>query len=975
MRKNITCLLLFILTGATNLFSQDIVLEASNTEELFFNVRQSTPEMVKFVNGVEGKRVLAYSRELLEKYPDTIKNPEKIKFVSIGYSSIEDLEKNIEGLQIFPNLEYLEIKTATQFRQSDIKDSLHIPDNLKNLPNLRYLQLSGTFHIDYDRLFLKLISFSSLEYLGLPFALEDVKIPESFKIFKELKGIKIAGFKKFIFPNNMEKMEKLESIVLPAESYEDIGEEIIKFSTLPALRNLVLNYVKLDSMNVRAFQKLSKLEKLHLLNLEIENLQYLVDNIPRENNIKELRLLNTKFQRGIEDYSRLKNLENLYMRSPAGFNINVEETLYDLTGLKSLTIHTDSLISVSEKIGNLKNLEKLNLSENNLISLPSQIGKLKNLKELNLSYNSLISLPVQIGEIKSLNQLDLSYNKLVSLPSTFSQLDVLVLLNLGDNSIIELPADFGNLSNLIELNLANNELQELPLTFGNLSKLELLFLHINYLHTLEAEIGNLTSLKRLNLEDNFLRELPPSFSHLRSLEYLHLGFNNLQKLPENFGALESLEEVYLGGNRNNSKPSSYDVSIGNFIVDESRPEREFNEIKNFPQSFSKLENLERVYLPGITTLNEDSLFNIFFRVSSKNYRLDLNNTNISHLPQTGWENFLAGSLNLGGNVISGIPADIINAPHLNELIFRLSEFDGLSYALRGKEQLNAFYEEQGFIDFEGLPKTELMAKAYLNIAFNRKYTNADAEEILKLIEKAFLLDSTYTEKNIVASDYADALLSTGKYHKAITYYDRAIERDTTRGPYVLNYIHPNFRNRAKAHLAVGDTLAAIKGLEHVSKRFSSGDWAEAALLAKAIGEDSLAVDFFLEGEKFYKNYIQHNLEAGQIDFGYQLSLLELYIIKEDLPAALDYLNYLKNEQIQQKDKQLLLRYLEHVLEIFQDKAKEAELKSFTQEIQTTGTEISSWSFDLLYSWLNLTNLKEIKATRIKRLTKAMENKK
>lgn len=947
MSKKIICLLLFTLTWAINLFSQDENLMKLQNEELFFSFRQSTPEMVKFVNGVEGKRVLNYDRELLKQYPDTLKNPEKIKFVSVGYYSAEELEKNIDALQLFPNLEYLEIKTAVQFRKSDNKDTLIIPEGLNQLPKLKYLQLSGTYQVDYDDLFLRLLSLPSLEYLGMPHTLKKVQLPQNLLKLNHLKGIKISGFKEFLFPDEMGAMSSLESIVLPTEPYENLSEELLKFSGLPALKNLALGYAKFNTEDLRQIRELSELEKLYLSIFEIDDVQDLVDNISQENNLKELRLENLKSNKGISDYSKLRHLEKLHISTYPGYRISLPESLYNLEHLKSLSVHTDSLFSLSEKLGNLKNLE-----------------------ELKLSYNGITSLPEQIGELAKLKHLELSNNDISSLPWTISQLTALQTLNIATNSLTELPVDFGNLSSLNSLGLQSNKLAELPASFEKLSNLEFLHLNANYLQDLPEDFGNLGSLIQLNLDDNFLKRLPASFSQLEELRSLHLSFNNLQDLPEDFGDLEALEELYLGGNKNNSKPSVYHVNSG-FKVDDTRPVRLFNEIRSFPNSFSRLANLKKVYLRQMTTLDEEELFEIFFEIPSINYQLDISKTGISNLPQKGWNNFLAGSLNMGGNVISNVPSDIVNAPYLSNFSFKLSENDGLSYHLGGKAELFAFFEDRGFIDFKSLPETEEMAKAYLDNAYSQKYT--EANNILELINKAFLLDSTYSENNIRSSDYADALLKAGDFKRAIKYYDRAIERDTAQGPYILNFIHPNFQNRAKAHLGAGDTLAAIEGLEYVSERFNSGDWTKAALLAGAIGMDSLATSYFKNAEEFYKNHMRSNLEAERVDYGYQLSLLELYIVQEDLSKAEQYLELLKEEQISQKDKQLLLEYLEQLVAILQDEAQEVELNRLAEQIFAAKIKISSWSFDLVNTWLEISNINGTKTEKIRNLTLAMEN--
>ncbi len=932
----------------TNLYSQDENLKDLRTEDIFFNFSQSTPEMVKFVNGVEGKRVLNFNRKLLEQYPDTIKKPGDIKFVSVGYSSPDELEKNIEALRLFPNLEYLEIKAAVQFRKLDLKDTLIIPENIKRFPNLKYLQLTGSYQLDYDELFIKLAQLPSLEYLGLPHSLENVVIPVRFADMRDLKGIKISGFKKFVFPSNMEAMHQLESIVLPAEPYEALSEELIKFSTLPELKNLAIQFVKFEEEDLRQFQNLSKLEKLYLSNVEIENFKFLLDHLPEGNNLKELSLQNLKSKNGISNYNKLRQLERLHISSSASYNLKLDESLYDLKNLRSLTIHTDSLFTLSEKLGDLHNLETLNLSYNRITSLPESIVDLKSLKSLLLRNNALTTLPRSFSGLSSLEELDIS-----------------------NNSLQELPHDFGKLTGLTTLNLNNNNLAELPGSFEQLTNLKFLLLSVNYLKALPDDIGNLTSLKRLNLDDNFLTRLPETFTHLGNLRHLQLSYNELSALPAEFGNLRTLEEIFLGGNKNSLKPSTYHVNSG-FKVDESRPARVFNELKTLPHSFSRLENLKRIYLRKMETLDGEALFGIFFKVQSKEYQLDISNTGISYLPPTGWNNFLAGSLNMGGNVIQGIPPAIMEAPYLSEFIFNLSKEDGLSYNLSGRAKLNAFFEENGFIDFDSLPQTEEMAKAYLENAYNRKYT--DGNNILELINKAFLLDSTYAENNVRANTYADALLHAGDFKKAIIYYDQAIARDTARGPYILNFIHPNFKNRAKAHLAVGDTLAAIKGLEYVSQRFSSGDWGAAGLLAGAIGKDSLASLYFKNGEKFYKDYIKGNLEAEQVNYGYQLSLLELYIIQEDLSKASDYLEFLKQEPIGAKDKQLLLEYLEQVIAILQDEMEEKELNRQSRKIFSSNQKISSWSFDLMNLWLQLSGIDMVKKEKINNLTHAMENK-
>lgn len=945
--KNIILLILIFISN--NIKSQDLYPKEDLTlKTLFTSLDEKHPEMIKFINDNEAKYVLDFNSDFAIRYPDTIKNPNKIRFISVSFRNNEDLEKQIDALSQFPNLEYLEVKTAVQFRKSDIKKNLSLPRNLQDLHNLKYLQISGSYNIDYSLFFETLGSIPKLEYLGLPHVLEEEQIPNSFLKLSQLKGLKLESFKAFYLPSDLSSMKNLESIIIVPEQYKNMGSELQKLSTLQNLKELTFYYGKFSIENLIYFKEFKELNSLSLTNVEFDDVQNLIDNLPKNNNIETLILLNLKSNGNSIDFSNLKNLKTLNIGSYSKYKISLNESLYDLQNLQSLSIQTDSLVSLS-----------------------SNLGKLKNLERLNLSYNEIAFLPESIGELNKLVYLDLRQNNMASLPNSISNLNKLEVLESSNNGIAKLPNDFGKLASLTSLNLENNRIEELPSTFVQFSKLEYLNLGNNYLKTLPDEFGSLKSVLRLNLDSNFLKKLPVSISELDKLRYLMLGNNNLQELPDDFGNLKALEEIYLGGNRYNSNSTNNRYYSGN--NDHPRPDPVFNEIRILPQSFSKLKNLKRIYLREMSTLDGASLFKILFKTASKNYTLDISNTKISYLPKTGWQNFLASSLNMGGNVITQIPADILNAPNLLEFRFKLNEKDGLSYNLNGKAELNAFFEEKGFVDFASLPKTQEMAKAYLDNAYNRKYTKGD--NILELMNKAFLLDSAYTEDNIRSSDYADALLNNKDFEKAIKYYNRAIARDTARGPYILNFIIPNFQNRAKAHLAVGDTLLAMEGLAYASERFSSSDWAEAGILAKAIGKDTLASQYFKNGEKFYKGYINRNLEQNQINYGYQLSLLELYILEENLLQASDYLSFLENEIIKPKDKQLLLEYLKHIIFILQGDINENDLKLFENKIANSEITISSWSFDLVNFWLEMTDVKQLKKERIKSLTKAMENNK
>src|SRR5690606_34238729 len=97
------------------------------------------------------------------------------------------------------------------------------------------------------------------------------------------------------------------------------------------------------------------------------------------------------------------------------------------------------------------------------------------------------------------------------------------------------------------------------------------------------------------------------------------------------------------------------------------------------------------------------------------------------------------------------------------------------------------------------------AKAYLDLSYQRN----NRSNALDYMSKAFKIDSSYTAKNIRKTKYAEALLEAGEYHPAIKQFTQEIQQDTASRVRILNFTVPLFENRAKAFLAIGDTLAAI----------------------------------------------------------------------------------------------------------------------------------------------------------------------
>lgn len=934
-------------------------------ESLFYGFGMNTPEQIKFVNGLENKRVWNYEPDIIKMHPDTIKNPDRIRFVSVSYNSPEEFKNVIETLRKFPNLEYLEIKVPTEFRPEDVNKELVLPKDMSAIEGVKFLNISGSYKIDFYTFFERLKELSHLEYFSFGHHLKDVVVPDNFVDLEQLKGFKIQGFKDFSLPKDLSKMTNLSSVILYVEGFKDLSEELEKIARLPHLKNLSLRYVDFNSEKYAALASMTNLQTLELFNAKFEDLQNLLDILPKDNQLKKLRLINLATNKSPVDYSKLKGLEELNIQNRNDSNYEPAKDLFNLTHLKFLGItESQNFSEVPSEIGKLKNLVHLSLYSNNINSLPTEIGHLKQLETLDLHGNQLNSLPDEVGDLSNLRSLDISGNDLRTLPEAITKMANLEEIQAKNNDLEHLPEKIGDLSGLRILGLEQNRLRSLPKSITRLKNLQELTLTENDLVNLPEDIGNLSNITEMPLGGNFLEELPDSFTKLVKLKTLDVTDNNIKVLPRNIGNLVELEKLYAGNSRN--RRITYYEGITP-KVDTTRRQRRQNQIKTLPKSLSRLSNLQSLNLSELENIDSENFFNVLFDLESKKFQLDLSSSGITSLPEKGWENFQVEELILGGNIIPHIPKDIINAPYLNFLSLRRSKKDRMGYSYRGKEQLNAFFEEEGFIPFEELPKTPAMAEAYLSNSYNKKFSGAP-EEMLEMMKKAFALDSLYTAKHVRKDAYAEALLAGEAYQEAVIYFTKAIQEDTARGPRILNFIIPEFKQRAEAYLGLGDTLSAIEDYRVVSSRFGSNDWGDAGLLAKKIHKDPLADELFEKGIGFYQKQIKWNAENDRVDYGYQLSLLELYIVSGQISEAKEYLKEVKSLDIPSERNQVLLKYFNLILVTLEGEVNEKEIEEFDPSV-----EIKGWSFELFNKWLKQTDLSPQKKEKINTLNSRIQD--
>ncbi|XP_051787806.1 E3 ubiquitin-protein ligase LRSAM1 isoform X2 [Erpetoichthys calabaricus] len=113
-------------------------------------------------------------------------------------------------------------------------------------------------------------------------------------------------------------------------------------------------------------------------------------------------------------------------------------SITDLSTLKVLDIHGNSLTSLPDDIGQLRSLQILNLEKNRLQHLPESIGELGQLQTLNVRGNCLSQLRPAVGRLGSLRSLDVSENGVRELPVELGHIRTLETLTL-DATLMAFP--------------------------------------------------------------------------------------------------------------------------------------------------------------------------------------------------------------------------------------------------------------------------------------------------------------------------------------------------------------------------------------------------------------------------------------------------------------------------------------------------------------------------------------------------------
>lgn len=111
------------------------------------------------------------------------------------------------------------------------------------------------------------------------------------------------------------------------------------------------------------------------------------------------------------------------------------------------------------------------------------------------------------------------------------------------------PSSLSKFNNLIYLDLSKNKLDDLPTFIGDMVHLKDLNIEKNKFEVMPIEICKLKNIERLNLSRNFIGVVLSCFEYLTALKYIDLYGNPIRNLPESFERMQNLEEMNLGGIR------------------------------------------------------------------------------------------------------------------------------------------------------------------------------------------------------------------------------------------------------------------------------------------------------------------------------------------------------------------------------------------------------------------------------------------
>ena len=324
-------------------------------------------------------------------------------------------------------------------------------------------------------------------FIDLRYILDKINEEEQYKSIYEIMVIHIYD-DLIMFQDITEYLRHLRGLYL-----KDINMPDCELSRLTNLYRLEI--LRLTDPPVIIPPEFSKLEHLHTLLIDSQELTYIPENLSIISNLSKLNLSYNKLNQISPSLFQLHKLEALNLNNNRLTNIPDEIT--QLTRLMYLNVSYNNITQYSGCINKIHTLKELVYAGNNLTEI-SNI-KLPNLERLDLKQNKIVKCISNSINLTNLKKLELCYNKLVEFPDFIYNLKCLEHLDIGnfDNDIKDIKSDLYDIISLKYLYIrASQNDQSIPSNIGKLTNL--LYLDIRGRgHSIPNEIMNLGLLKLL----------------------------------------------------------------------------------------------------------------------------------------------------------------------------------------------------------------------------------------------------------------------------------------------------------------------------------------------------------------------------------------------------------------------------------------------------------------------------------------------
>jgi len=211
-------------------------------------------------------------------------------------------------------------------------------------------------------------------------------VPKEIKDLPELTLIQLSGNTLETIATEIGDLSKLTYLNLSSNSLESLPTGIGNFTSLQELylqtqRKDVSSYSRYTSSLTSLPEEIGDIASLEKLDLSNNGLTSLPAGIGNFTSLKELKL----------DYQQTR---------PEGIIIqtltSLPNEIGNITSLEKLYLNNNKLTSLPSTIGNLVKLEVLNISDN-LITSDLDLGMLEVLSDLRIDYNNILSLKIAVS--------------------------------------------------------------------------------------------------------------------------------------------------------------------------------------------------------------------------------------------------------------------------------------------------------------------------------------------------------------------------------------------------------------------------------------------------------------------------------------------------------------------------------------------------------------------------------------------------